>query len=250
MKETIAPISSSAQAMPAAPGSPVPASGMLRNGTLSRHRWAATLSVLLLSTTAACSASMNDTPTTERKPEYRENPDPQHKRRLRVRIDNAPGEFGWVHGTMQFNVDNTECLPPPKDNPGGYPSPVPMRMIPFELARQADGEYTATVFTDGMIDEDYHGRGVCHWKLLNIQVQLKASGADSETLFMANLFQDELVAEQEKTLFYTKSSYPRNPDTKLDHPINPGQADRSRMASYLKDDDLFRIVLSSQEVTP
>ncbi|MCF7221655.1 hypothetical protein [Marilutibacter chinensis] len=193
---------------------------------------------------------MNDTPTPESKPEYRENPDPQHKRRLRVRIENAPGAFGWVHGTMQFNVDNTECLPPPKDNPGGHTSPVPMQMIPFELVRESDGEYVATVFTDGMIDEDYHGRGVCHWKLLNVQVQLKATGADSETLFMADMFGRELAAGEEKTIYYTKQSYPRHPETKLEKPFSSGQTDRSKMASYLTDDDTFTITLTTQEATP
>lgn len=229
------------------------------NNVLWRGRWAAALSVLLLSSTAACSASMSD----EAKPDnpsesqlgsqrdnppvYRENPSPQHTRRLTMRIDNAPGEFGWVHGSMQFNVDNTECLPPPKDNPGGHASPVPMRMIPFELVRQPDGDYEATVFTDGMVDEDYHGRGVCHWKLLNVQVQLKATGAGNETLFMADMFDEELAAGREKTIYYTRNSYPRHPETKLEQPTSSGQPDRSKMASYLKDGDLFTITLIPQE---
>ncbi|QDH71337.1 hypothetical protein [Marilutibacter alkalisoli] len=181
------------------------------------------------------------------KPEYRENPDPQQKHRLTMRIDNAPGQFDWIHGTMQFNVENTECLPPPKENPGGHTSPVPVRMIPFELERQPDGEYTAAVFTDGMIDEDYYDRGVCRWKLLNVQVQLKATGAEEETLFMADLFQDELMAGQAKTLYYWKNRYPR--EDGFDSFPASGQGDLSQVPAD-KQEEFFSISLTAKEATP
>lgn len=211
-----------------------------------RNRWAAALSGLLLLSTAACSAAMND----KSKPEYKENPNPQQAYRLTMRIDNAPGEFGWIEGFMQFDVTSRECLPPPKDNPGGYSSPVPTRSIPFDLEPLPDGAYTGRVFTDGMINEDYHGRGVCRWELQNVQVQLKATGDKSETLFMADFYGEELLAGKQKTLHYSKRSYPRNPETTMDEPLSSGQPDRSRMAAYLSDGDVFTITLASQEMTP
>ncbi|OHE85775.1 MAG: hypothetical protein A2579_07120 [Lysobacterales bacterium RIFOXYD1_FULL_69_11] len=145
--------------------------------------------------------------------EYRQNPSPTQLHRVDVDIDNAPGEFGWIRGFMQFDVTNRECLPPPRENAGGYSSPIPTRSIPFELRRQPDGGYTGTVFTDGMVDEDYHGHGVCHWRLVNVQVQLKATGAPEETLFMADLYGDELESAldstRSKTLHYWQERFPR-----------------------------------------
>lgn len=204
------------------------------------------MSGLLFLSVAACSDSMSDKPM----PEYKENPTPKQAYRLTMRIDNAPGEFGWIQGFLQYDVVNRECLPPPKDNPGGHQSPLPTRSIPFGLDRTAEGGYTATVYTDGMIDEDYYGRGVCRWELKNVQVQLKATGQRTETLFMADIYGDELLAGQSKTLHYSRMGYPRHPETTLDEPLSSGQTDRSKMASYLTDDDLFAITLVSEEMVP
>ncbi|TWT17293.1 hypothetical protein FQY83_17245 [Luteimonas marina] len=206
---------------------------------------AALLCVAVMPMTA-CSQSMN----TQTKPEYRENPNPEQAYRLTMRIDGGPGTFDWIRGFAQYDVENRECLPPPKENPGGYQSPVPTRSIPFDLERLPDDEYAGTVFVDGMIDEDYHGRGICRWALKNVQVQLKATGVKNETLFMADLYGGELLAGHAKKIHYSKRSYPRHPDSTLDEPLSSGQTNRSRMASYLTDDDLFTITLSAQEAAP
>lgn len=153
----------------------------------------------------ACTQPMNAKP----KPEYRENPSPQQAYQVTMAINDAPGEFGWIQGFVQYDVVNRECLPPPKENPGGTQSPLPTRSIPFALQRTADGGYTGTVFTDAMVDEDYHGRGVCRWALKNVQVQLKATGAKPETLFMADLYGEELLAHETKALHYWKARYPQ-----------------------------------------
>ncbi|WP_052338331.1 hypothetical protein [Luteimonas huabeiensis] len=128
-----------------------------------------------------------------------------------MRIDDAPGEFGWMVGRMQFDVTNRECPPPPKENPGGTSSPVPTYSILFELVRQPDGTYAGQFFTDGMIDEDDYGRGVCRWALTNLQVQMRATGAEGETLFISNFVGDEIEGGQtEKSFYYWSRRYPRS----------------------------------------
>ncbi|MCF7221660.1 hypothetical protein [Marilutibacter chinensis] len=189
---------------------------------------------------------MNDKP----RPEYRENLNPQQAYRLTMRIDDAPGPFQVMVSAVQYDVVNRECLPPPKDNPGGRSSPVPTHDIPFELTQVSDGVYTGVVYADGMVDEDYHGRGVCHWELIQAQVQLKATGAEGETKFIPSLSRDELLAGSPTVLYFIKKGYPRHPESTLDKPFTFGQADRSRMASYLKDGDLFTITLVAEEAAP
>ena len=203
------------------------------------------LALVLLSSTVACGAPMNETV----KPEYRENPAPSRIHGIEVRMEGVPGDFGYVQGAMQFDVTNRTCLPPPDANPGGYTSPVPTRMIPFALERGGDGVYRGTVAADGMIDEDYHGRGVCEWALKNVQVQLKATGAEGETLFIADLDGDEAVVGGRREIYFRKVLYPRHPRSTTDEPFVIGRAGRAAMA-HLRDDELFKVTLTASERTP
>lgn len=208
---------------------------------------AALLCVVALSH-AACTQPMNAKP----RPEYRENPRPQQAYRLTMAIENAPGPFKVMVSAVQYDVVNTECLPPPKENAGGRSSPVPTNDIPFELTRVSENQYVGVVYLDGMIDEDYHGRGICRWELVQAQVHLKATGAESETRFIASLSRDHdgFGSGNTKVLYYSKNSYPRHPEANLDEPISIGQENRARMASWLTDDDVFSVVLAAEQMTP
>mgnify|MGYP006975406327 CR=1 FL=1 len=196
----------------------------------------------------ACTQPMNDTPG----PEYRENPDPRQAYRLTMTIEDAPGPLKIMVSAAQYDVVNRECLPPPKDNPGGRSSPVPTNDIPFELTRISDNQYTGIVYLDGMIDDDYHGRGVCRWELIQAQVQLKATGAETETRFFASLSRNSGAFDSGNptVLYYSKHSYPRHPEAMLDEPLSFGQADRSGMASWLTDEDVFSIALAAEQAAP
>lgn len=226
------------------------AGGDSRRRAAWRHGWAAALSLAILSCNASCSQDAMDGQTQPEYREYRRNPDPRRTYLLEARIGNAPGGFGQVSGRMQFNVGNPDCLPPPGSNPGGHTSPVPMRMVPFELASAGEGRYEGVVFTDGMLDEDYHGRGVCRWELANVQLRLQATGAERETLFMADLAGTSVAAGDEEVLFYLRRSYPRSPDTTLDRPASSGQRDRSRIDPAIADDELFTVSLVARERSP
>lgn len=212
--------------------------GPVRRGSLL-------LATILLSSTVACGAAMNET----NKPEYRENPAPSRMQGVEVHIEGVPGDFGYVQGAMQFDVTNRTCLPPPDANPGGHTSPVPTRTIPFALERSDDGAWRGTVVADGMVDEDYHDRGVCHWKLVNVQVQLKATGAEDETLFIANSRSSVAASGGRVELYFLKAAYPRHPRETMDDPFLIGRAGRASMA-HLGDDEVFKVVLSVSEPRP
>ena len=201
------------------------------------------LASIFLSSTVACGAPVTD------QPEYRENPAPSRMHGIEVRIEDAPGEFGHVLGAMQFDVINRTCLPPPDANPGGHTSPVPTRTIPFALEKGDDGVWRGTVVADGMVDEDYHGRGVCHWALVNVQVQFKATGAKEETLFIADLDGEEAVIGGSREIYFGKVLYPRHPDSTTDEPFVIGRAGRAAKA-HLGDDELFKVTLGAAEASP
>lgn len=192
----------------------------------------------------ACAQPIN----TQSKPIYRENPMPQQAYRLTMTIEDAPGPLRIMVSAAQYDVVNRECLPPPKDNPGGRSSPVPTNDIPFELTQVSEGMYTGTVYVDAMLDEEYHGRGVCRWELIQAQVQLQATGADGETKFIASLSQsqDEFRSGQRKETYFWKGGYPESgikdfPDF--------GETTVDRFKPDIRG-ELFIVTLQAEALTP
>lgn len=208
---------------------------------MQRHLSWTSLSLLL--TLCACSSSSSEKPM----PDFKQNPQPKQAYQLTLTIANAPGPFGSVEGFMQFDVSTPECLPPPDEN-GGHLWPTPTETIPFVWTRVSDTEYTGVVFIDGMIDEDYYGRGVCRWKMMQARAALKATGVNGETRFVPNIHPEKLLAQQAETAYLLKQFYPRDAD--IENYAEYGQTDRSKMAPTLKDDELFTVTLTPKAATP
>jgi hypothetical protein len=112
----------------------------------------------------------------------------------------------------------------------------------------SDTEYVGTVYTDRMLDEDYNGRGVCHWKLIQFRVHMKATGADGETLFIASIPDEKLLVGEPQKLFFWKEEYPRSEVKNYPY---VGDTDRSKLAPQISDDDLFTVIfMPSKDATP
>jgi hypothetical protein len=204
----------------------------------SRPTKAAVILVLLSQT--ACSGAMNN----QASPQFAENPSPRQAYRLTLRIEGAPGPLEVVSSAAQYDVVNHECLPPPKENPGGHSSPVPTHDIPFRLERVSDSEYAGVFYTDGMVDAEYHGRGVCRWELIQAQVQLRAPGEEGDTRFVAKIAGDELPQGMPKAFHYWKARYPK--ETGSEGYRDFGQPDLQKVPAEQRD-DFFGIVLTAKE---
>lgn len=180
--------------------------------------------------------------------EFKRNPQPKRPYRLTVRIDNAPGPFAQLVALAQFDVVNKECLPPPNANPGGYTSAVPTHDVEIPLTRVSDREYTGTFYADQMLDEDYHGRGVCRWALVEARMKMKATGADGETLFMPYIRDHKVLAGVVQTNYFSRTAYPR---AEMDNYPYFGRQDRGHFGATMTDADLFSVTLASVPgVTP
>lgn len=178
---------------------------------------------------------------------YRQNPHPTQAYRLTMRIDNAPGPLKIIVSAAQYDVVNSACLPPPNTNPGGHLSPIPTNDIPFALTRVSDNEYAGVVYADGMIDADYHGRGVCRWQLIQAQMQLKATGAPGETQFIASIREKQILAEEPVRLYFWKQEYPRSEVENLPY---FGDTDRTKLVPHIRDEDLFTVTLAASKEAP
>lgn len=202
------------------------------------------VAALACTTAAACSPFAQEKAGME----FKRNPDPTQAFRITMTIKDAPGPFDSMRALAHYDVVNRECLRPPKDNPGGHTSPVPTAPTEFAMERIADGVYAGVVYADLMLDEDYTGHGVCHWQLTSVVVQMKATGADGETLFVPSISDEKLLAAQPETVYFNKSTYPR---AGMDNFPDTGLSDRSRFGPSIQDDDLFTVTFTaSKEATP
>ena len=181
--------------------------------------------------------------------EHTVNPQPTQAYQITMTLADAPGPFASMLGLVQYDVVNQECLSPPKDNPGGAGMHL-TRDVEFELTRVSDVQYTGTVYADGILDEDYYGRGICRWQLTQARVHLKATGAEEETLFSASMSAKPLLAEKTEDLFYLKKSYPRHPETVGEDHVSFGQSDIKNLPPQFTEKDFFTITIASKRTEP
>ncbi|HZH05657.1 MAG TPA: hypothetical protein VEY69_03185 [Lautropia sp.] len=181
--------------------------------------------------------------------EHTVNPQPIQAYQITMTLADAPGPFASMLGLAQYDVITQKCLSPPDSNPGGASMHL-TRHIEFELTRVSDVEYTGTIYADGILDEDYYGRGICRWQLTQARVHLKATGAPRETLFSASISAEPLLAERTERIYFLKASYPRNPESLVDDPISFGQPDITNTPPQFTDTDFFTITLASKRSEP
>lgn len=208
---------------------------------MPRHLVATGALALLLAACTPPGLSMNNTgEATPVAKQPKRNPAPQQAYRITMTIENAPGPFAQMVGLAQYDVVNTECLRPPKDNPGGYSSPVPTEDVEFPLKKVGENQYETIVYADQMLDEDYAGRGLCRWELIQARVRMKVSGAADETVFTPSISSQKILEQSSEVVHFRKSAY----GDKDGFPYF-GQPDRSRFGPSVQDIDLFTITFNS-----
>ncbi len=128
--------------------------------------------------------------------------------KLKVKIKDAPGVFDSILAAAWFDIDNV------KDCGyflgGSFQDTVPglERYIPVSLTKISDTEYTGVFYIDWGKSGDFFGKGVCYWKLANISVTARATGADGETLFINGLDLNAVQNGVVDTAFYLIEDYP------------------------------------------
>lgn len=171
---------------------------------------------------------------------FQRNPAPKRAYRVLLKVAQAPGPLANVRGFAQYEAPDCVYIPDPV---AGVPT-HPMKALDLEFSRVDDTTYAATVYADAMLDEDYLGKGVCHWQVASVNAQLKASGEQAETSFVSNLLGSEVQAQQERTKYYAKAHYPRS-ETVSDFP-DAGAADPARFQPELRN-ELFTITMTAKE---
>ncbi len=174
------------------------------------------LSLLAVSTTA-CTAqisgneSMNASSQPEgseakRKPLRNLNPSPKDAVHIRIKVSGAPGALPLVDAAAQYDVTNSaECGK--LRSSGAFPTISSSEAV--ELTKVADDEYAGVVYMDRIIDEDYYGRGVCHWEFVEARASFRASEDVKATWFVVDLPAEIIQNKSTKKLFYWTGYYPK-----------------------------------------
>ncbi|MCW2035410.1 hypothetical protein FHR67_000209 [Xanthomonas arboricola] len=214
------------------------------------------LLALLLSACSAPETSMTQTqsPATEAAAEAdveaggrglaKLNPNPRKAVEVTLTLKNAPGAFGLVQGAAQYDVSNEDAcgkIQPETGTAGRITS-----QEDFALKKVSDTEYRGTVYLDLMQDEDYYGRGVCHWEFSGASVMLKATGAEEETRFLSFIEAKTVTAQQASTEYYWSERYPRS---EMSNFPDMGKPNAEEFKPEIRD-KLFTITLAAKEVAP
>lgn len=155
--------------------------------------------------------------STAPKPALRKlNPAPAQAYEIRLTLANvsdlasaADGKsaFTVVEGTVQFDASNAARCG--KSNALSGHVPTMSSHESFRLSRISATEYVGIVYADMLLDEDYYGRGVCHWTLTEARVAMRAREDAADTRFVAALSAQKVFDGGTQARYFWKGYYPR-----------------------------------------
>jgi hypothetical protein len=174
---------------------------------------------------------------TMKNPDIKLNPNPRMRYEVTAVVKDAPGPFDLIEGAVQYKVTDRKCVPL---TPITGAAEFPEKRVPIELHRVDDHTYKGDLYVDLLQDEDYFGKGVCHWDLIGADVSFKVN----KLYFSPSLFHDELVAGQPVIRFFSDRSYQLSTVQRVDIG-NEHREDFKEDAPHT-----FSIELKAREMTP
>lgn len=173
------------------------------------------------------------------------NPAPKQAYELVLTLKDAPGPFAVAEGVAQYDASNyADCgrIVPATGTAGRITSQESVT-----LHKISENEYRGTFYLDRMLDEDYYGRGVCHWALTGVGAMLRATTGEADTRFLTYFKKERMNAGSPLTLYYPKVAYPRA-ELAANYPAS-GKEDPSAYKEELRD-ALFSTTTTVQKLVP
>ena len=125
------------------------------------------------------------------------NPSPKRAYTLVVTVKDAPGTFEAMTATAQYDVINeNECGHINRSS--GTAERITSNET-FVLEKVSDTEYRGKFYLDLMQDEDYYGRGACHWELMEARIVLQATGAPGRSSASVSISRASGTSRQPRT---------------------------------------------------
>lgn len=154
-------------------------------------------------------------------------PDPQARQRvdLSVRIEGAPGPFERIDGHADYRVENTDCVPLTAVTGATV---VPEQRVPVAFEPAADGGYRAEILLDRFRDEDYYGKGVCHWALVGVTADLRHGQVD----FSPAIHLADIAAGRDAVKHFSNKSYANAGNARIDIGADSASAFNDPQATF------------------
>ncbi|WP_305806599.1 hypothetical protein [Stenotrophomonas sp. YIM B06876] len=175
-------------------------------------------------------------------PELKRNPHPTAYE-LTVKLKDAPGPFASIKGFMQYETRLADpCLP----DLGGMAG-TRMRLkenVPFELQQVDASTWRGVIYTDLFEDHDYFGLGNCHVGLVAARVELRPTGAATESAFVEYLSLDQIQKQAPTHSGFLKRQYPAGT---YGGASVPSFREGTPMRARVDEKDLFGIELIAQK---
>ncbi len=170
---------------------------------------------------------------------------PKQAYELVLTLRDAPGPFAIVEGVAQYDVSNyADCgrILPATGTAGRITSQEPVT-----LHRVGENEYRGTFYLDRMQDEDYYGRGACHWTLTGVGTMLRATTGEADTRFLTFVDREHMDAGSPLTRYYPRADYPR-----IEEITGYGASGEEDPSSYRADlrNALFSTTTTVQKLAP
>ena len=178
---------------------------------------AAAALILTIALTTGCSAMHGDPKNPEK------NPHPVKRYEVTATVD-SPGPWDSVKGVVFFDVVNAECVPQDTFTGGRN---VPNTSYDFEMVPIGRNTWRGYFYRDALRDDDYFGKGVCHWDAAQVAPDFKVDGVgfgssqlvdDALRSPQTDYFRKSDLSEQVKDLdsapafSVTRPEYKKNPD--------------------------------------
>ncbi|NYE27394.1 hypothetical protein HDE78_000319 [Rhodanobacter sp. K2T2] len=167
---------------------------------------------LLLSATLVTTACGSSTMTT---PDIKFNPHPTKRYELTVTIKDAPGPFDSMQTYVLYDVTDPFCVP---TLPGSGATNEPRKSVPLTLTKVGENTYTGTFYSDLIKDEDYSGKGVCHWKLSAVSMYLR----HEKLTLPPSITWENILAGKPQTTYFSGLSYADASAERVDAGIEEG----------------------------
>ena len=189
-----------------------------------------TIAALLLSLTSlAYGATMKN-------PDIKLNPNPRMRYEITVTVQNAPGPFDRIEGSVDYKVANRECVPL---TPVVGATVVPEKRVSLELTPAGNNVYKGHLIADLMQDEDYFGLGVCHWTVVGAHADFSHDIID----FSPAIFKEDILKNNAVKKYFANESYTDVDMKRVD--IGENSPDQ-----YKDRDHTFSITIKAEEVRP
>lgn len=178
-----------------------------------------------------------------KKPLAKLNPTPSQGYEITVQLANAP-QFLVASGGAQFNGVNAGCKQ--TQYMSGAVSTT-QHDETIKLTKVSETLYRGIVYTDQLLDENYFGRGLCHWELSHFGVSFSAAPNKQSTNYTMSLNEDLVKALKADTRYFWKGYYPR---ATMEGFVDIGDQQLSEDVRRQHGDEFFSITLSSKKLAP